>query len=161
MPETTSTGDRICACLEYLRWVLVAVGLWLAYDAASTDPASGVRLMVPFLVGGICGLTGLESILFGAAAARRTGYVRSEYQIQSGMNNLALAAIAMVAFLANWGNAAYVALLSVMLLFLMLSAVNHFIGWRGSNASLRGLRRPALTIVLVLAVLPLLLKSLP
>jgi len=77
------------------------------------------------------------------------------------MNNLALAGVALAAFFADWGPGADVALMSVALAFLILSSLNHFRGWLGSNRSLRGLTRPALTCLLVIAVLPVLLKAFP
>ncbi|MDG2030256.1 MAG: hypothetical protein P8J45_04545 [Phycisphaerales bacterium] len=161
-----ASADRFCGMLEILRWVLVGAGIWLGYasmsEASSASAAqAGLHRMVPLVVGGICGLTALEGLFLGAAAARRTGYVRSEYQVQSAMNNLALAGVALAAFFADWGPGADVALMSVALAFLILSSLNHFRGWLGSNRSLRGLTRPALTCLLVIAVLPVLLKAFP
>jgi hypothetical protein len=166
MSQQQAWSDRVCGLLEYLRWSLVGVGVWLGYDAASdagsaAAAGAGLHQALPLVVGGLCGLTGIEGLLFSAAAARRSGYVPSEYQAQSAMNNLALGGVALIAFFADWGAGADVALMSVALIFFTLSAVNHFKGWLGSNRSWRGLTRPLLTLVLVVAVLPILLKALP
>ena len=167
MSHQQAAADRVCGMLELLRWSLVGIGIWLGYDAmfdsdaVASTPGLGLHRALPLVVGGLCGLTGIEGLLFSAAAARRSGYVPSEYQAQSAMNNLALAAVALIAFFAGWGSGADVALMSVALIFFILSALNHFKGWLGSNRSWRGLTRPVLTLVLVVAVLPMLLKALP
>lgn len=166
MNTTQASADRLCGMLEILRWVLVGAGIWLGYgsvnwESSASAAQAGLHRMVPLVVGGICGLTAIEGLFLGAAAARRTGYVRSEYQVQSAMNNLALAGVALLAFFADWGSGADVALMSVALTFLSLSSLNHFRGWLGSKGSLRGLTRPLFTCLLVVAVLPVLLKAIP
>ena len=167
MSPQQASADRVCGVLELLRWILVGIGIWLGYDAmfdagaSASEPGVGLHRALPLIVGGLCGLTGIEGLLFGEAAARRSGYVPSAYQAQSAMNNLALAGVALIAFFADWGSGADVALMSVALIFFILSALNHFKGWLGSNRSWRGLTRPLLTLVLVVAVLPMLLNALP
>jgi hypothetical protein len=103
--------------LETLRWILFGTGIWLGYTAMSevtfaSEPGVGLHCMLPLVVGVLCGLTGIEGLLFGPAPARRSWCVPSEYQVRSAMNKLALAGVALVAFFAYWGDGAAVALMS-------------------------------------------------
>jgi hypothetical protein len=72
------------------------------------------------------------------------------------MNNLALAATALLGFALGWGTAADLAVVSVLLIFPVLSACNRlWSAWREGNASLRSFTRPAATAALAAATLPI------
>jgi uncharacterized protein DUF6790 len=152
--------ERICRMIEAARWIGVAAGFALAYGHGA-GPAERLHLLAPWLVGSLAGLTGIESVFLGEAAARLTGYAPSAYQRQSGMNNLALAATALLAHALDWGAAADVAVVSALLVFLSLSAANHlWSAWRERNLRLRSVARPAATAGLAAATLPLLVPLL-
>ena len=153
-------AERICRLLEAARWTSVAIGFVLAFSYG-TEPAEKLHLLAPWLVGSLAGLTGIESVFLGHAAARLTGYAPGgAYQRQSGMNNLALAATALLAYGLGWGAAADVALVSVLLVFLSLSSGNHlWSAWREGNLERRSFTRPAATAGLVAVTLPLLVAT--
>jgi hypothetical protein len=149
------TPQAICRALEAGRWIGVIAGFGLALRY-SPDPADQLHVLAPWLVGSVSGLTGIESVFLGRAAAQLTGYAPSAYQRQSGMSTLALAATALLAFALGWGSAADLAVVAVLLIFLVLSACNHlWSAWRQGNASLRSFTRPATTAALVAATLPI------
>ena len=151
--------EGICRLLEAARWIGVAAGFALAFGHG-TEPRERLHLLAPWLVGSLAGLTGIESVFLGEAAARLTGYAPSAYQRQSGMNNLALAAAALLACGLDWGVAADVAVTSALLIFLSLSAANHlWSAWREGNLRPRSLTRPAATAGLIAATLPLLVAA--
>ena len=85
------TPQAICQALEAGRWIGVIAGFGLALRYRP-DSADQLHVLAPWLVGSVSGLTGIESVFLGKAAAQLTGYAPSAYQRQSGMNNLALAA---------------------------------------------------------------------
>ena len=60
------------------------------------DPQHQLHILMPFVVIGLSGLTGIESLFFGKAAVELTGYTQSAYQRQSGLNNLAVAITAIL-----------------------------------------------------------------
>lgn len=149
-------AERLCRMIEAARWIGVVAGFALAYGHG-TAAEERLHLLAPWLVGSLAGLTGIESVFLGPAAARLSGYAPSAYQRQSGMNNLALAATALLAHALGWGAAADMAVVSALLIFLSLSAANHlWSAWREGNLAPRGFARPAATAALLAATLPLL-----
>jgi hypothetical protein len=150
-----SRGRSICRALEVGRWVGVVAGFAFAFGHAGA-PAERLHILAPWLVVALAGLTGVESVFVGKAAARLTGYVPSGYRRQSGMNNLALAATALLAFVLDWGPAADVAVTSVLLVLLSPSAGKQLWStWREGNVRPRSFTRPTATVALVAATLPL------
>jgi Family of unknown function (DUF6790) len=147
--------------LEYLRVAGVVAGIYFAI-AYQADPGRAFSLLSVCVVGSIAGLTGIESLFFGRSAARASGYSDAgAYQRQSGLNNLALAAIALLAHALGWGTRAEAALCLVLLLFLTLSSVNHlYSALREGNRSVRSFSRPLATLALLGAVLPFLVRAL-
>jgi hypothetical protein len=148
------TSQAVPRALEAGRWLGVVAGFALAWSLGST-PAERLHVLAPWLVGSLAGLTGIESVFFGRVAARVTGYAPSAYQQQSGMNDLALAVTALLAYALDWGAAADVTVTSILLIFLSLSACNHvWSAWREGNVSPRSFTRPAATVALLAATLP-------
>jgi len=150
---------RVCQALEVLRWAAVVAGFQLAY-LLGEGPQGRLHILMPWVVGSLAGLSAVESLLFGGAAARLSGYAPGAYQRQSGMNNLALAVTALMVWALGWGALAEASILSVLLIFLSLSAANHaWSAWREHNRSPRNLLRPVLTLALVAFALPLLVAA--
>ena len=150
----------ICHALEVLRFAGVIAGFALALQFGHT-PQAQMHILMPWIVVSLAGLTGIESVFFGKAAAELSGYTPSAYQRQSGFNNLAVAIVALLVFFLKWGAFAEVAVLSILLIFLFLSACNH--AWsaiREQNLNTRNLLRPIMTAVIISATLPFILRAL-
>lgn len=150
----------ICKILEYLRIISVIAGIELAYFFG-TDPQHRIHLLMPFIVIGLSGLTGLESVFFGKAAIDLTGYAKSPYQRQSGLNNLAVAFTAIFVLIFKWGTIAEITILSASLIFFFLSAINH--AWsaiKEGNRKLKNLLRPIMTILLLVFTVPFIINAL-
>jgi len=154
------SGAGICRALEILRWAGVIVGFQFAFLRGAT-PVEQMHILVPWVVGSLAGLTGIESVFFGEAASKSTGYAPSAYQRQSGFNNLALGATALLVYFLEWGIYAELAVMTILLIFLFLSACNHgWTAWREGNRQVKNLLRPLMTLLLILCVFLLLWKTL-
>lgn len=151
---------RIVSWLEWLRWAMVVAGFVIAGYCWS-DPVLAVRWLTGCVVLALAGLTGIESIFFADVARQATGYAASRYQLQSGCNNLAVAMTAGIVLLLQWPVHAVVAVMTVNLLFLLLSGVNHLLSaWRDGNRGFRSYQRPIAALLLVVCALPYLLRAL-
>ena len=152
---------NISQVFEITRLVGVLAGFWLAFSELS-DPVRAFRWLSVCVVVAIAGMTGIESLFFGKQAASASGYSDpGPYQRQSGLNNLAVAIIALAVFAMHWGTRAEAALCSVLLVFLALSASNHvYSGCRDGNPSWRGFTRPLGTLILWIGVLPFMFRAL-
>ena len=151
---------KICHALEILRFAGVILGFALALQYGHT-PQAQLHILSPWIVISLAGLTGIESVFFGRAAAELSGYAPSAYQRQSGFNNLAVAIVALLVFLLGWGTYAEVTIMSVLLIFLFLSACNH--AWsaiREGNLNLRNVLRPIMTVVIIIVIVPFILRAL-
>ncbi len=152
-------ANKLCHLLEVLRIAAVVAGFALAYGSALT-PAEQLHVLMPWVVISLAGLTGIESVFFGGAACEITGYAPSAYQRQSGFNNLALAFTAIIILVFNWGTFAEAAVLTVLLIFLTLSAGNHlFSALRERNLNTRNLLRPVLTALVLIGAVPVLMRA--
>ncbi|MFA5162290.1 MAG: DUF6790 family protein [Elusimicrobiales bacterium] len=155
------TAAMFCSILEAARWGCVGTGFYLAFMPGMT-PQMQLHVLMPWLVLPLAGLTGIESVFLGSAAAKSSGYgANPAYQRQSGFNNIAVAATAFAVWLFNWGTRAEAAVLTVLLIFLALSACNHF--WtaiRENNRSVKNLLRPLLTLLLLAFSVPFLARAL-
>lgn len=147
--------------LEYARWTGAGVGIfWANYVGGS--PAEQFATITAWTVLSVAGLSGIESTVFAKNASKISGYGGGGgYQRQSGLNNLALALACALAYALGWGTLAQAALMSVLLIFLILSAANHaYSAFREGNRSRRNLLRPLLTAVLVAMILPYMIAAL-
>lgn len=147
---------NIIKALEILRWLLAGFGFYVAYNVLGHHEQA-LKCLVIFVVIPIMGLTGIESLFFGKLSAASKGWTsESPYQVQSGFNNLAISMTAIVALIFGWGQEAYMTLLTVMLLFLAMSAINHtktiIID---KNFKMIHFLRPVLTFALIVAALPI------
>ena len=134
---------------------------WANYAGGSA--AEQFSVITAWTVIPVAGLTGAESVLFGKAASMQSGYGGGgvAYQRQSGLNNLALALACVLAYALGWGSMAQAALMSVLLIFLILSAANHaYSAFKEGNRSKKNLLRPVLTTLLVAVVLPYMIAAL-
>lgn len=147
--------------LEYARWTGAGVGIfWANYAGGSAAEQFGIITIWTVLA--VAGLSGVESLFFGQAASRISGYgTGGAYQRQSGLGNLALALACILAYALGWGTMAQAALMSVLLTFLVLSSANHaYSAFREGNRNRRNLLRPVLTLLLVVVILPYMIAAL-
>jgi len=147
--------------LEYARWAGAGVGIFWANYAGGT-PEEQFGIITIWTVLAVAGLSGIESLFFGKSASQISGYGGGGgYQRQSGLNNLALALACVLAYALGWGTMAQAALMSVLLIFLILSAANHaYSAFREGNRNRRNLLRPVLTVLLVVVILPYMIAAL-
>jgi hypothetical protein len=154
-------GERWAAAMELIRPLGIVAAVWIAYGFGRT-PEQVFTLLAPILVGVLAGSIAFEGLFLGAAASRKIGYAPDRrYQRQSAFANLAIAVVAVVVAVAGWGVQAHAAVLLVCLVFLALSAANHLLSAvRDHNLKPAGLARPALTLVLWIAVAPVMFRAL-
>jgi len=133
---------------EILRYIGVFIGFFLAFYY--TNPIEQLNILSAWLVLSISGLTGLESLFFGKIASESIGYKSApEYQRQSGINNLSVAVITLVAIVFSWGFYAFLALLCCMLLFLFLSGCNHAWSYTKGNKNIKNFMRLIMAVILI------------
>lgn len=73
----------IIKLLEALRIAGTALGVFLAYYYGNS-PEEVLRIMTPWFVGSIAGLSAIEGLFFGDKAAKEKGFEgRSNYQRQN------------------------------------------------------------------------------
>jgi hypothetical protein len=63
--------------LDILRIVIVAIAFYFGYQIGfqnGYDPVAQLHFMVPLIIVGIAGISGLEGLFFGKAAAEAKGY---------------------------------------------------------------------------------------
>jgi len=152
--------NKFAIIIEWLRPCGVVLGFLIA-DFYSTDAISKLHILGPFITVIMCGTVGLESLFLGEAAAAKIGYAPSrEYQVQSGLSNLAMAVTAIIVYALNWGRFADATITTVMLMFFTFSATNHAVTIiKNKNMKTVNLMRPILTILLLLFLLPVMIKA--
>lgn len=144
--------------LEAARWLGVFCAIYFS-QAYGADGPGQFTIYAVITVCSLAGLTGLESVFLGEKAAEQSGYGGGGgYQRQSGLNNLALTAVTLWAWLRGWSLESLLALFMVLMVFLSLSAANHaYSALREGNTSRRNFLRPAAVVILWGASLPYLI----
>jgi len=153
---------KIPSIVEFIRWILIITAFQLAY-ALGTNPADRFELLTPLVIIPLSGITGLESIFLGKSASQASGYAgERRYQIQSGLNNIAVAVATLIAWWCKWGIAAYFSLMTATLIFYGLSGANHAASTIfDGNLKWKNVARPFMSLVLIIAVLIVMLPALP
>jgi len=147
-----------------IEWIRPA-GIVLVYFLAEyygTDAISKFHILGPIVVIVMSGTVAFESLILGEIASEKIGYEPNRaYQIQSGLNNSATALTALLVFILDWGRYADATIVTVMLLFFILSAANHTTtAIREHNMKPVNLMRPIMTLVLMGVLLPPMFKAL-
>jgi len=152
---------KLVTSFEIARYAGIFFGIYFGY-ACGDGPWEVLHVLVPWVVISVAGLTGIEGIFLSDAAAESMGRQKgSPYQIQSGMNNLAVAITALIVYLFNWGIYADIMILFVLLIFLFLSAINHAREiFMEKNYKIKNILRPVITIALIVYLLPLIISAL-
>jgi len=147
--------------MEWIRPAGIGVAIFCAYyfghDAISQFQIMGISIVVI-----MSGTVAFESLVLGEAASEKIGYAPNRaYQIQSGLANAAIACTALLVYVLDWGKYAVATIVSVMLIFFTLSAANHLTtAIRDGNMKPVNLLRPAMTLLLLGLLLPLMIKAL-
>jgi hypothetical protein len=147
-----------------MEWVRPA-GIVLAYffsEYLGTDAISKFHILGPGIVILMSGTVSFESLFLGEVASEKIGYAPSRaYQIQSGLSNLATAMTALLVLILDWGRYADATVVTVMLLFFILSAANHTAtAIREHNMKPVNLMRPVMIVLLLALLLPPMINAL-
>ena len=147
--------------MEWLRPAGIGLAIFFAYYFGN-NAISQFHIMGPFIVMVMSGTVAFESLILGEAASEKIGYAPNRaYQIQSGLANVATAVTALLVYVLDWGRYADATVVTVMLMFFTFSAANHLASAiRGRNMKPVNLLRPAVTLLLIGFLLPLMIKSL-
>ncbi len=149
---------------KLLEWIRPA-GVFFVYFMASylgTDAISKFHILGPFMVMLMSGTVAFESLIIGEAASEKIGYKPNRaYQVQSGLNYLAMALTALLVFLLDWGRYADATITTAMLVCFSLSATNHVAtAIREHNFKPVNVMRPVMTLLLIGIILPLMIDAL-
>ena len=147
--------------MEWLRPAGIVLVYFLA-DYLGTDAISKFHLLGPVLVIIMSGTVAFESLLLGEAGSEKIGYKPNRaYQVQSGLNNLAIAVTALLVLVLGWGRYADATVVTAMLLFFTFSAVNHAAtAIREHNMKPVNLMRPVMVLLLIGVILPPMIEAL-
>ncbi len=137
--------------LELLRFTGCGLGVFLAYCFGNT-PEEILRIMTPWFIGSVAGLSGIEGLFFSEKAAQEKGFEKgSNYQRQNAFWFLSIAVIAILTYISGWNAYANIALVFVFCLFLILSAINHtYTIFSEENRTWQNVIRPVLTALLTI-----------
>jgi hypothetical protein len=152
---------KIAMIMEWIR----PAGIVLAYflsEYLGTDAISRFHILGPGIVILMSGTVAFESLFLGEVASEKIGYAPSRaYQIQSGLSNLATAITALLVLILEWGRYADATVVTVMLLFFILSAANHTAtAIREHNMKPVNLMRPVMVVLLLALLLPPMINAL-
>ena len=155
------TKKKLALMMEWLRPAGIGLAIFFAYYFGH-DAISQFHIMGPFIVMIMSGTVAFESLILGEAASEKIGYAPNRtYQIQSGLANAATAVTALIVYLLDWGRYADATIVTVMLMFFTFSAANHLASAiMAGNMKPVNLLRPAVTLLLISFLLPLMIKAL-
>jgi hypothetical protein len=144
---------------DILRMLLVALSIYIGYSigyAGDTyDPVAQLHFMIPAVIVTIAGISGLEGLFFAKHAAELKGFeTGSNYQRQSAIALLSYAAVAVFAYLINWGIKAELTIFFAFIFFFIFSAINHGLdAISRKNYKWQNINRPLITLLLVAAMI--------
>ncbi len=152
---------KLAASMEWLRPAGIVLIFFFAYYFGS-DPVGVLHILGPFIVLLMAGTISFESLFLGEIASEKIGYKPDRaYQIQSGLNNLATALTALMVFFLNWGKYADATVLSVYLIFQVLSGINHArTVITEKNYTRTNMMRPIMSLMLLAALVPHIVSAL-
>lgn len=145
---------------EYFRFIGIALLFYITYSFVIDNVnrlhilAFGLALLLP-------GTTAIEGLFLGKESSEKIGYKADrQYQIQSALFNLAIALTAIIVFFAKWGKFADATIVSAMLLFFLLSGINHAVSAIiHKNLNSTNILRPILSLILTAATLPSMINA--
>ena len=155
------TKKKLALMMEWIRPAGIGLVIFFAYYFGK-DAMSQFHIMGPFVVMIMSGTVAFEALILGEAASEKIGYAPDRaYQIQSGLANAAIALTALLVYFLDWGKYADATIVTVMLIFFSFSAANHLTtAIRDGNMKPVNLMRPAVMLLLLGFLLPLMMKAL-
>ena len=155
------TKKNLALMMEWFRPAGIGLAIFFAYYLGK-DAVSRFHIMGPFVVMLMSGTVAFESLILGEAASEKIGYEPNRaYQIQSGLANAATAITALLVYVLDWGRYADATIVTAMLMFFTFSAANHTAtAIMNRNMKPVNLLRPAVTLLLIGFLLPLMIKAL-
>ncbi|MBL7205648.1 MAG: hypothetical protein ISS63_15185 [Desulfobacteraceae bacterium] len=152
---------KLSIMMEWIRPASIVLVYFLA-EYFGTDAISNFHILGPIVVVVMSGTVAFESLILGEIGSEKIGYKPNRpYQIQSGLNNLATAVTALLVFVLDWGRYADATIVTAMLLFFTLSAVNHAAtAIKEHNMKPVNLMRPIMALLLMGVLLPPMIKAL-
>jgi len=140
--------------LDTLRILLVCAAFYFGYSigfANGYDPIAQLHFMTPVIIFAIAGISGLEGLLFGKAAAKSKGFeTGSNYQRQSAIAMLSYALVAILIYFTGWGIHAELTILSAFIFFFFFSGINHAMeAIRNKNYKWQNINRPFITLLMI------------
>jgi hypothetical protein len=151
--------------LDIIRIVSVAVAFFFGYQigfANGYDPIAQLHFMIPIIIVGIAGISGLEGIFFAKKSAELKGFeVGSNYQRQSAIALLSYAAVAIIVYISSWGIKADLTILFAFIFFFFFSGINHGVdAIRRKNYKWQNINRPFITLLLIAGLIYPVIKAL-
>ena len=155
------TKKNLAMIMEWLRPGGIGLAIFFAYYFG-LDAISQFHIMGPFVVMLMSGTVAFESLILGEVASEKIGYAPDRaYQIQSGLANAATAMTALFVYALDWGRYADATIVTAMLMFFTFSAVDHTAtAIMERNMKPVNLLRPAMALLLIGFLLPLMIKAL-
>jgi hypothetical protein len=159
--QARMTKKNLALMMEWFRPAGIGLVIFVA-SYLGKDAISRFHIMGPFVVMLMSGTVAFESLILGEVASTKTGYEPNRaYQIQSGLANTATAITALLEYMLDWGRYADATIVTAMLLFFSLSAVNHVAtAIRERNMKPVNLMRPVMALLLIGFLLPDMIKAL-
>lgn len=154
---------NIVKLFEISRTLCAAIGFYIAYVYYfSHEYFVALNILIIFLVIPLTGITGIESIFFADVSALSKGWTtKSPYQIQSGINNIAIALTAIIILVLKWNIYSQLTILFVTLIFFTLSAINHSVSFfKQKNKKKIHILRPIFSLLMILASMPIIIQIL-
>jgi len=151
--------------LDIIRIVSVAVAFFFGYQIGFSngyDPIAQLHFMIPIIIVGIAGISGLEGIFFAKKSAELKGFeVGSNYQRQSAIALLSYAAVAIIVYISSWGIKADLTILFAFIFFFFFSGINHGVdAIRRKNYKWQNINRPFITLLLIAGLIYPVIKAL-
>jgi len=143
--------------LDILRIAIVSAAFFFGYQigfSSGYNPIAQLHLMIPTIIIGMAGISGLEGLFFAKKSAELKGFeVGSNYQRQSAIALLSYAVIAVLVYFLNWGIKSELTIFFVFIFFFVFSALNHAINAvKNKNYHWQNINRPFLTLLLIVGM---------
>ena len=151
--------------LDILRIAIVSAAFFFGYQIGYTDavynPIAQLHFMIPLVIVGVSGISGLEGLFFAKASAKLKGFeTGSNYQRQSAIALLSYAVISVIVYLLKWGIKSELTILFVFLFFFFFSAINHGVSAiKDKNYKWQNINRPVITFLLIVGIIYPVIKA--
>ncbi len=144
--------------LDILRIAIVSAafffGYQIGYAETAYNPIAQLHFMIPTIIIGMAGISGLEGLFFGKQSAELKGFkTDGNYQRQNAIALLSYAVIAIIVYVLNWGIKSELTIFFTFIFFFIFSAINHGVqAIQKKNYHWQNINRPFLTLLLVVGM---------